>query len=298
MGSFRTSIVCSIAPTPQWLKKRIVATSDLYTTKTILKELDVDTVCESALCPNLNECFSRKFATFLILGDVCTRGCGFCSVERGVPSYADSDEAGKIFRAVRKLNLKHVVITSVTRDDLEDGGALKFANITKAIKEYSQGIKVELLIPDFNGSAASLMKVLAASPDIIGHNIETVKRLYTRVRRGADYERSLALLRFIKGIKPDQLTKSGLMVGLGEAESEIRETIRDIRGTGCDILTIGQYLRPRRVNLAVERFVAPDEFERYKRFAGAMGFKHVAAGPFVRSSNGGCYDKCNTAAVG
>lgn len=270
--------------TPQWLKKRLVYNEDIFSVKQLVSEYAVQTVCESALCPNLNECFSEKRATFLILGKSCTRRCPFCAVAGGERMPPDKDEPARILGLVKKLGMKHVIITSVTRDDLMDGGTGQFVKTIEALREALYDITIEILIPDFNGKREAIESVAAARPDIIGHNIETVKGLYPVVRPGADYNRSLNLLRLIKALNPDQLTKSSIMVGLGETEEEVVETMKDLRDASCDILAIGQYLKPASANLRVERFVSPEEFKRYRLLGEGIGFRDVNSGPFVRSS--------------
>lgn len=270
--------------TPSWLKKRITLNDELLQTKEILADLQLNTVCESSLCPNLNECFSHKTATFLILGRSCTRNCGFCCVERSAPADIDIDEPARITEAVSLLGLKYVVITSVTRDDLADGGAGQFAKTIKALKSFSSALKIEVLTPDFKGDLWAVEKVLKAGPDVFSHNVETVRRLYCDVRREADYDRSLDVLRSAKRLCSEQLTKTAIMVGLGETEDEVMGAMEEIRRTGCDILAIGQYLRPAAANAAVARFVTPEEFGRYRQAGYSLGFRHVEAGPFVRSS--------------
>jgi len=245
---------------------------------------DLHTVCEEARCPNLGECFSRGTATFLILGNICTRNCGFCAVEHGDPVPADEKEAEKVAQAVEKMGLRYVVVTSVTRDDLPDGGASHYAKTIQAIREVDGSAKVEVLIPDFQGDPSSLAMVLDASPDVLNHNIETVPRLYSIVRPEADYRRSLQLLKRSKDCYPDILTKSGFMLGLGEKEEEVLRLMEDLKGAGCDFLTIGQYLQPRSDRLPVIQYVPPEEFDEYKKIGREMGFKSVASGPFVRSS--------------
>lgn len=272
------------AAAPPWLKKRLLYSENLGTMKETLSASGVATVCEESLCPNLNECFSKKQLTFLILGGICTRSCGFCSVEKALPRDVRADEPQKILEAVKKLGLKYVVITSVTRDDLEDGGSSQFAKVITAIKGYSQNIKIEALVPDFKGRDESIKEVLRSQPDIFSHNIETVERLYPVARSNSDYKRSLGLLKMAKDLEPCQLTKSSLMLGLGEREEEVIDTIKDLKGVACDILTIGQYLRPRKENLLSKRLVRPEEFERYVKIGYGLGFKHVSSGPFVRSS--------------
>jgi len=302
---------------PPWLKKRIPPYQDLLKVKSILAATDLHTVCEEARCPNLGECFSRGTATFLILGNICTRNCGFCAVEHGDPVPADEKEAEKVAQAVEKMGLRYVVVTSVTRDDLPDGGASHYAKTIQAIREVDGSAKVEVLIPDFQGDPSSLAMVLDASPDVLNHNIETVPRLYSKVRPQADYERSLRLLKRSKEynlhlftpleIMPrcsaaglgfriipagfnapleflTGFTKSGFMLGLGEMREEVLDLMENLRQVKCDFLTIGQYLQPRPDRLPVVRFIPPEEFEEYKRIGEEMGFKAVASGPFVRSS--------------
>jgi lipoic acid synthetase len=269
---------------PPWLKKRIPPFQDIQEIKSILNEADLHTICEEARCPNLGECFSRGTATFLILGGICTRNCGFCAVEHGVPPPTDEAEPERVAQAVKKMGLQYIVITSVTRDDLRDGGAFFFAETIQAIRSLGRKIKVEVLVPDFQGELSSLKIVLNASPDVLNHNIETVSRLYPRVRPLADYKRSLNSLERSKENYPHIPTKSGLMIGLGETEKEVLDLLRDLREVGCDFLTIGQYLQPRLDRLPVMRYVPPEEFEEYKKIGEEMGFKSVASGPFVRSS--------------
>ena len=269
---------------PPWLKKRIPSFQDLQKVKSILDETDLHTVCEEARCPNLGECFARGTSTFLILGKICTRDCGFCAVGHGVPVQPDEAEPEKVAQAVKKMGLQYVVITSVTRDDLSDGGASLFANTIQTIRALDSKTKVEVLIPDFQGGLNSLKSVLKEGPDVLNHNIETVSRLYPEVRPQADYQRSLYLLKTSKESHPNVLTKSGFMLGLGENREEVLELLRDLRDAGCDLLTIGQYLQPRQDRLPVVRFVPPKEFEEYRTIGEEMGFKAVASGPFVRSS--------------
>jgi lipoic acid synthetase len=269
---------------PPWLKKRIPPLQDLQKVKSILDEGDLHTVCEEARCPNLGECFCSGTATFLILGKICTRNCGFCAVEHGIPAPTDESEPERVAQAVKKMGLQYVVITSVTRDDLPDGGASLFAKVIRAIRILDPKIKVEVLIPDFQGDQSSLKIVLKEYPDVLNHNIETISRLYHQVRPQADYQRSLDLLRRSKEDFPHIPTKSGFMLGLGETQEEGLDLLRDLRETGCDFLTIGQYLQPRPDRLPVVRFIPPEEFEEYKRIGEEMGFRAVASGPFVRSS--------------
>ncbi|MGB7575719.1 MAG: lipoyl synthase [Thermodesulfobacteriota bacterium] len=269
---------------PPWLKKRIPPFQDLQKVKSILSETDLHTVCQEARCPNLGECFSRGTATFLIMGRVCTRGCGFCAVERDAPAPPDEAEPERVAQAVQKMGIHYVVITSVTRDDLADGGASSFAETIRAIRALNPKINIEVLIPDFKGDPRSLKVVLEECPEVLNHNIETISRLYPRVRPLADYKRSLNLLKRSKEDCPHIPTKSGFMLGLGETQEEVLELLRDLREVGCDFLTIGQYLQPRQDRLPVVRFIPPEEFEEYKRKGEEMGFRAVASGPFVRSS--------------
>ena len=270
-------------PKPPWLKKRIPPIQDLIRVKSILDEASVHTVCEEAGCPNLGDCFSKGTATVLILGRICTRNCGFCAVEHGMPVLPDDEEPKKVAQAVKKMGLQYVVITSVTRDDLSDSGASFFAETIQAIRSLDRKIKVEVLIPDFKGDVSSLRTVLAKGPDVLNHNIETVPRLYPEIRPQAKYRRSIDLLKRSKESHPRILTKSGFMLGLGEDREEVWDLFRDLREVGCDFLTIGQYLQPRPDRLGVVRYVPPEEFEEYKKIGKEMGFR-VASGPFVRSS--------------
>jgi lipoic acid synthetase len=269
---------------PPWLKKRIPPFEDLVKVKSILDSAELHTVCEEARCPNLGECFSKGTATILILGRICTRDCGFCAVEHGVSVPPDEEEPEKVAQAVKKMGLHYVVITSVTRDDLPDGGASHFAKTIQAIQVLDREIKIEVLIPDFKGDLSSLVTVLKEGPDVLNHNIETIPRLYQEVRPQADYTRSLNLLKRAKERDTQTLTKSGFMLGLGETEKEIFSLLQDLSEVGCDFLTIGQYLRPRPDRLPVVRYIPPEEFEEFKKIGEEMGFKSVASSPFVRSS--------------
>ncbi len=268
---------------PGWAKKKYNL-GDLVAVKKQLRELNLNTVCESARCPNIGECFKKPTATFMILGDVCTRRCRFCSVGKGAPEPVDPAEPGNIVEASRRLGLKHAVITSVTRDDLPDGGAGQFAEVVRRLRESFTGIIVEVLTPDFGGSQESLRAVMAAGPQIFNHNLETVPRLYRKVRPQAVYQRSLDVLRSAKEMAPEGFTKSGLMVGLGETRDEVETVMRDLRSAGCDLLTIGQYLRPMKENMEVAEYVRPEVFEGYREAALALGFVSAACAPFVRSS--------------
>jgi lipoyl synthase len=269
---------------PQWLRKRLPPLQDLAKVRSILSQIQLHTVCEEARCPNLGECFSRGTATILILGRICTRNCGFCAVEHGIPLSPEEDEPEKVAEAVRQMGLQYVVLTSVTRDDLPDGGASQYAKAIRMIREVDPRIKIEVLIPDFRGDASSLRQVLEASPDVLNHNMETIHRLYPEVRPQADYGRSLDLLQRAKKEVPHLTSKSGFMLGLGEEKMEVLHLLQDLRNIECDFVTIGQYLQPRPDRLPVKRYVPPEEFDEYKRTGEAMGFKGIAAGPFVRSS--------------
>jgi len=277
---------------PAWLRKRVRAGADTAEVSEMLADLGLATVCSGAHCPNLPECFKRRTATFMVLGERCTRACRFCAVPAAKhPAPPDPSEPERLAEACARLNLRHVVITSVTRDDLPDGGAEHFAETIRAVRERMPESAIEVLTPDFQGDLGALDTVLAAHPDILNHNVETVPRLYSTVRPQADYARSLAFLRHAANRARDQEsdasplhTKSGLMVGLGETGDEVLDVMRDLREAGCDILTIGQYLAPSTEHLPVVRYVEPDEYEAWKSEAKAMGFRAVAAGPFVRSS--------------
>ena len=269
---------------PPWLKKRLPPIQDLMKVKSILEETALHTVCEEARCPNLGDCFSAGTATILILGEICTRDCGFCAVQHGLPVALDETEPERVAQAVKRMGLQYVVITSVTRDDLEDGGASHFAKTIQAIRSLDQRVKVEVLVPDFGGESSSLSTVLNEGPDVLNHNIETIQRLYPEVRPQADYLRSLRLLKISKESYPHILTKSGFMLGLGETEGEVIHLLQDLREVGCDFLTIGQYLQPRPDRLSVVRYIPPEQFEEYQKIGIEKGFKSVASGPFVRSS--------------
>jgi lipoic acid synthetase len=255
---------------------------DYRRVRDVIQSASLNTVCVSARCPNIGECWARRTATFLIMGNICTRNCRFCAVESGRPRPLDPGEPARIARAVRELQLKYAVVTSVTRDDLPDGGARHFAETIRHIKKDQPQCRVEVLIPDFKGSTEALEQVLQAGPEVLNHNIETVPRLYKSVRPQADYSRSLAVLKNAKAM--GAVTKSGMMVGLGETSQEIAETMHELRGVGCDIFTIGQYMQPSKDHLAIECFVHPEEFDRLKRFGIELGFSHVESGPLVRSS--------------
>jgi len=269
---------------PEWLKTRLPVGDNYLNIKRLLRSSELHTVCEEANCPNIGECFSQKTATFLILGDVCTRGCRFCNVEKGVAQPLDFDEPERVAIAAKEMGLKHIVVTSVTRDDIPDGGAAIYAMTISAIRKYNPESTIEVLIPDFKGSDEALNTVIGESPDVINHNIETVPRLYKTVRPGAVYERSLRLLKTVSESSRTITAKAGLMAGLGEQFQEIVEVMKDIRDSGCDILTIGQYLSPTRNHLPVQRYYHPDEFKELKAIGMEMGFKYIESGPLVRSS--------------
>lgn len=267
---------------PEWLKVRIPAGENYSRLKSLVAQHGLHTVCEEARCPNMGECWNAGTATFMILGDICTRSCGFCAVRTGRPQGLDLEEPIRVAEAIRRLGVRHAVITSVNRDELPDGGATIFAETIRQARIVSPGIKIEVLIPDFRGVAWALQIVIDARPDILNHNVETVPRLYSIVRPQAKYARSLELLDCAK--RNGMVTKSGLMLGLGETMEEVVRLLADLRRVGCDILTIGQYLQPTKQHLPVDRFVLPDEFKMLKLRGLEMGFKHVESGPLVRSS--------------
>jgi lipoic acid synthetase len=267
---------------PEWIRTK--GFEGIHDTKRILRSYKVSTVCEEARCPNIGECYSRPTATFMILGSKCTRNCGFCSVESSMPEPLDHTEPERVAQAAKEMRLKYVVITSVTRDDLPDGGAGHFARTVDAVRRYLQDAKVEVLTPDFNGNVGALMTILSSRPDVFGHNVETVPRLYSVVRPRADYHRSLHILKYAKKGAPDIHTKSGLMLGLGETFDEVTDVLKDLCDAGCDFVTLGQYLRPLRKNLPVVEYIRPEVFERLRNRALNMGFKYVASSPLVRSS--------------
>jgi len=269
---------------PNWIRVKIPAAGPMRRVESILQSLSLNTVCTSALCPNRGDCFSRGIATFMILGSICTRNCPFCAVSKGKPNPVDESEPERIAEAVKRLGLKHVVITSVDRDDLVDKGAGHFAATVKAIRRSKPDVTIELLVPDFCGSKDAIDAVLESKPNVINHNLETVRRLHNVMKPRSDYYRSLWLLKYVKEAAPDILTKSGLMVGLGETDEEVLEAMSDIRATGCDVITIGQYLKPPNSRLDVKRYVTPETFARFKEAAKRMGFAYVASAPLVRSS--------------
>jgi lipoic acid synthetase len=273
---------------PEWIRARVPAGDNYQELKRLLRGLNLNTVCEEAHCPNIGECWEQRTATVMILGDTCTRACGFCAVKTGRPTWFDEDEPRRVAEAIAQLGLEHVVVTSVARDDLPDGGAHVFADTIRRLRDASPGMGVEVLIPDFNGQEAPLRQVMDARPDILNHNVETVERLQKPVRKRARYERSLGVLSNAKRMAEDigyaVHTKSSLMVGLGEARAELSQTFRDLRAVDCDILTIGQYLRPSEAHLPLVRYYHPDEFAEMKAEALGLGFRHVESGPLVRSS--------------
>jgi len=270
---------------PEWLKKRIsLNNKNILEIKHLLDDLNLNTVCQSAKCPNIFECFSKKTATFMLMGCICTRNCAFCGVESGKPEKLDISEPQNAAKAALRLDLKYIVLTSVTRDDLPDGGAKHFFKTVCEIKKILPDSKIECLIPDFGGDIKNLETLLLSDPDVLNHNMETVKRNYKNIRSLADYKRSLEVLKNAKRINTGILTKSGFMLGLGESMQEIRSLIYDLKDAGCDILTIGQYLRPSESNFPVKKYYLPEEFAEIKNFAGTLNFKYVSSGPFVRSS--------------
>jgi lipoic acid synthetase len=269
---------------PEWLKARAPGSPGYLRLKSLIRDLGLHTVCEEARCPNIGECWHHGTATFMILGDVCTRACGYCAVAHGRPATLDLDEPVRVANAVQTLDLNYVVITSVDRDDLPDGGASIFAATIREIRARTASIRIEVLIPDFKGELGPLAAVLNAGPDVLNHNTETVPRLYRRARSGGRYSRTLELLRRARDLAPHIPTKTGVMVGLGEEWDELVETFQDLRAAGVEILTIGQYLRPSASHLPMVRYYHPDEFRELKRLALEMGFGHVESGPLVRSS--------------
>jgi lipoic acid synthetase len=271
-------------PRPSWLRVRYQQTPELERLFELVRTEKLNTVCQSAACPNLGECWSHGTATFMIAGNQCTRACGFCDVATGRPGPLDPGEPERVAKAITRLGLKFAVVTAVARDDLADGGAGHFADTIRAVRALAPGCRVEVLIPDFKGSREALALVLDASPDVLNHNLETVERLQRPVRKAGRYDRSLALLANAVELRPDIPTKTGLMLGLGEREDEIRTALRDIRAQGCRLLTIGQYLSPSPKHLPVERWVTPEEFDAWATEARALGFDEVFAGPLVRSS--------------
>lgn len=269
---------------PEWLKVKGNFGENYRWVKSTIADLNLHSVCQEAMCPNMGECFSHKTATFLLLGNICTRGCTFCDIARGKPGFLDTDEPRRIVEAVKRMGLQYVVLTSVTRDDLADGGAVIFAECARLIRQHLRRVEVEVLVPDFKGSLEALKTVLNSKPAVFNHNMETVERLYPSVRKGSKYDRSLEFLKAAKEVDPRVTTKSGIMVGLGETWDEILVVLRDLRAANVDLITIGQYLRPSGWHLKVEKFYHPDEFHRLRRLGLEMGFINVFSGPLVRSS--------------
>ena len=269
---------------PEWLRAPAPVGANYRELKDLITRLGLHTVCESAACPNVGDCWNRRTATFMILGNVCTRRCGFCAVQKGAPLEVDLDEPRRVAEAVAAMGLRYAVVTSVNRDDRKDGGALLFAMTIAAIRERIPGCKVEVLVPDFQGRREAMEIVMEAGPDVLNHNTETVPRLYRQVRLGARFERSLDMLAYAKHLRPRTPTKSGLMLGLGEIGEEVLDVMKALRASNVDILTLGQYLRPTPKHLPVIRYIAPAEFAEYRRAGYDMGFAHVEAGPLVRSS--------------
>ena len=269
---------------PEWLNVRAPGSPRYIELKSLMREQSLHTVCEEAHCPNIGECWDQGTATFMILGDICTRACLYCAVTTGRPLGIDLQEPARLAKTVKEIGLDHCVITSVNRDELADGGAFIFASCIKKIREEAPACKVEVLIPDFGGSWPALQKVMDAGPDVLNHNIETVPRVFQKVRPKGDYQMSLELLAKAKEMAPATTTKSGIIVGMGENQDELLQTMADLRGVDCDLLTIGQYLRPSSKHLPIDRFYTPAEFDQLKDAGDAMGFKQVASGPLVRSS--------------
>lgn len=269
---------------PEWLRAPAPVGENYRELKSLVARLNLHTVCESAACPNVGECWNQRTATFMILGNVCTRRCGFCAVQKGAPLEVDYDEPRRVAEAVASLGLNYAVITSVNRDDRKDGGAELFALVTRAIRERMRGCKVEVLVPDFQGSHAAMDVVMSEAPDVLNHNTETVPRLYRTVRLGARYERSLDMLAYAKASRPEVPTKSGLMLGLGETLEEVLQAMRDLRSSNVEILTLGQYLRPSQKHLPILRYIPLEEFAELRTAGYEMGFHHVESGPLVRSS--------------
>ncbi len=269
---------------PEWFRLQLPTASAYFATRNLIEDLKLHTVCESARCPNHWECWSKGTATFMIAGDRCTRACGFCAVDTRKPMSLEADEPERVAEAARRMQLKHMVITAVARDDLSDGGAAHFQKVIERVREVTPEVLIEVLTPDFKDEDGPINTVIAARPDIFNHNIETVRSLTSKVRSVATYDRSLSVLSKVKKRAPEIYTKSGLMLGLGETKEELLEAMTDLRSVGCDLLTLGQYLQPTKKHLKIEEFIHPDQFTEYKRIAEAMGFSYVASGPLVRSS--------------
>ena len=277
-------MVATKSPRPDWLKVKLPGGESYARLKSLMRELDLHTVCEEARCPNVGECWGQGTATFMILGDVCTRACGFCAVTTGLPTTLDFAEADRVANAVKAMKLQHAVITSVNRDELPDGGAFLFARTVEAVRRENPGTTIEVLIPDFKGSLPALERVLDARPEILNHNVETVPRLYKHVRPGASFPQSVELLHRVKKLAPEVISKTGIMVGLGENRDEILDVMKRLVAARVEVFTIGQYLQPTKKHLPVERFYHPDEFRELARMGLAAGLRHVEAGPLVRSS--------------
>lgn len=268
---------------PKWLRVKLPTGENYRNVRRLVDDYKLHTICESGSCPNMGECWGEGTATFMILGNICTRSCGFCAVQTGRPLPVDWDEPERVARSVKLMKVKHCVITSVDRDDIEDGGSIIWAETIKAVRRISPMTTLETLIPDFKGETKNIDRLIEAAPEIISHNIETVKRLTRQVRIQARYERSMEVLRYIKE-SGQKRTKSGIMLGLGESESEVIETMQDLRNAQVDIITLGQYLQPTPRHLAVQKFIEPEQFDRYKQMGLEMGFRYVESGPLVRSS--------------
>ncbi len=269
---------------PEWFRLQLPTASAYFATRNLIDDLNLNTVCESAKCPNHWECWSQGTATFMIAGDRCTRACGFCAVETRKPMALEADEPARVAEATRRMKLRHVVITAVARDDLPDGGAAHFQQVIQRVREVNPGILIEVLTPDFKDDNAAIDTVLSSRPEIFNHNLETIRRLTPEVRSVSTYDRSLSVLRKVKERSPETFTKSGIMLGLGETEEELLEALGDLRAAGCNLLTLGQYLQPTKKHLPVIEFIHPDKFAEHKKTAEAMGFTYVASGPLVRSS--------------
>jgi len=269
---------------PEWMRIGKMEWDEIRKIQSMLRKLNLRTVCEESMCPNIGKCFAKHTATFLVMGDICTRDCQFCDIKRGKPHLLDPKEPDHIVEAVKKLGLKHAVITSVTRDDLPDGGAAHFAEITRKIRKYDKDIIIELLIPDLKGKEEDIRTVVESRPNIVNHNVEVVPRLFNKVTPQAKYEKSLKVLKLVKEMDSSIYTKSGLMVGLGETKEEVLAVMENLRTVGCDILTIGQYLKPPSSNLEIKEYVTPELFKEYEKKGYEMDFKFVASAPFVRSS--------------
>ena len=280
----RTQGIATKRRLPEWMKVRMPGGPNYIDLRNLLRDSDLHTVCEEAHCPNIGECWEARAATFMILGDICTRRCHYCAITTGRPTGVDIMEPERLARTVKRLGLKYCVITSVNRDDLADGGAFIFAMCLSKIRRETPECKVEVLIPDFDGSLPALKTAIGARPDVLNHNIESTRRVFPRVRPRGDYQRSLELLARVKELDPNMPTKSGIIVGMGEGWDELVQTMEDLRGAGCDLLTIGQYLRPSDKHIPIAKFYTPVEFEELRGIGESLGFKHVASGPLVRSS--------------